>query len=278
MPQIRYDKINFDLLQIIDHGDLCHIMCNDDILKVQTPYQPVYRNGIPIKNHFMRNTNNICKINIEISPVFALYEFYKKIDNLVGNFVLTKKNAKYEPIIKEKKQHIQYKLPHQKIPIDSEVIENIEDEYYHQMQDKDHDTKMLLYFKMVNEKEDDKYYNYTYHFSVYNLSNTQQRQQINFTTIDEIRPYIKPGINIRFIIMPIIRMRKERSTIVYTTFLSIRCIETTDQYVKFDYNYEYIQQRLNTQLKYDIISTRYTPDRIPQLIEENELTTTHLFA
>ena len=60
--------------------------------------------------------------------------------------------------------------------------------------------------------------------------------------------------------------------------LLINSIEITKkQYVNFDYDYEYIQQKLNKQLKLDIITLRYTPEKIKQLFEDGDITTLYLF-
>jgi hypothetical protein len=146
---------------------------------------------------------------------------------------------------------------------------------------------MSSYESMNCNINPDRHYNYNFKFKLFESSDiTTYKQEIKFKTFGELNSYLIPGTKVKFIITCLNNIRREltlsdkklikklsfsqrqnkiNELMYYVTKipLLVHSIEITKkQYVNFDYDYEYIQQKLNKQLKLDIIASRYTPDKI----------------
>ena len=204
--------------------------------------------------------NNIDDIDIEINQQVKLYNLYKMIDNYCISIMneynernhIENDRYKYSSIIGK------YKLPYDK-------------------------THNIFQFKLFESSD-----------------TTTDKQEIIFKTFEELSLYLTKGTRVKFIISCVTTMSKSpcldknllkqlsnsekfeyiRKSMfyVYKTHLPVHSIEITKkQYVNFDYDYEYIQQKLNKQLKLDIIASRYTPDKIRNLIDDGDITTYNKF-
>jgi len=153
----------------------------------------------------------------------------------------------------------------------------IEDELSKYYQDK---PINIQYNKIINN--DNTVFHYLMPFTDIYVSTEERRTKIQFITRNngiypELVSHIEKAINMRFIIILVLHIKKEKNIHYFDVELRIKAIDICNkEYVKFDYNYEYILNRM-LKIKYDIIHIRYRPENIRFLIEDGEITTSSFF-
>ena len=288
MPKIiRFeDEINSPSLNVRVND---FIRYDNEYIVFQTPFHHIFNYGIP-KESIYKNIKDRSYICIDsINPEFKLYNIYKcidefiikELDNMKTKNIIKDTHINYERIISNEK-YIKYYLPYNRIQIQNNELDferqKIYDLLLPEIQSEDRDISFFAKIKLIKELNKDKFFNYIYKYRLLE-STDENRYEIKFKTFDEFTSNIKQGTNIRFLIKPRLMVRKNNNENIYFVHLDIFSIEITKkQYINFEYDYDYISRRLSTQLKCDIISTRYKPDNIQNLIASGEIVYSHLFS
>ena len=258
MKSIIYKDVDISLLDV-NNGSF--IKYAGKYIAIQIPFHNLNRFDILKDSYDYPTISSRSIINIEIQPEFALYHFYKKMDNFFEEYLKKKYgNIEYKPIIRikynKKYEYIQYFLPHRKIKI-SKPSEKFMQRVIQLHCDNTNDNRQTAINMYNDEISQDKYFDYSFLYKLYESTNNS-REEIKFKTFDEFVSYIKYGVNIRFIIRPRLYKKYLGGKDYYYLRLDIRLIEITKKkIVNFDYDYEYILKRMCPELRIAIHAIKY---------------------
>ena len=272
MDVIKYNNVDLDhidirLLNVPEPNnepaiiEFHAITYNSAPLRVQTSYHCLTDQHIPKEDSVFYNIARRSNLKLNITPYMAEYSFYKRLDITFDSSEMREKlfgtnshRYRYDPILNSEFNYIQFHLP-----------------YCRELK-----PRLGSYHGIRNLLEYDDYCDYIFYYSLYEKIQNKNKL-IYFESFNQFSSYFKKGENIQLIIMPKIIVCNDTEKYYIRLDIKQILINRMDNII-FNYDYEYIFEKMFKDLRIEIHALRYKPENIGELINDNIITSSHLFA